>query len=243
MKASRAQQLKLFELQTLDTEILRTRRTIADLPERAEAERHTAELKTVRPQLLEAQRVNEELETEISRLESDIDTAKKRQLRNEERMQQNLPAKDVAAIEQENTSLNRRINTLEDRELELMEQLEAANTDLETVAAAHRQLQEKLDRSHTLIAEAEKVANSKLAQLQDERAGVSAEITGDLRDHYEQLRERLGFAVARLNGNVSEASNMALTAGEIQALRSTPKDELMYCPQTGAILVETDEDD
>ena len=32
MKASRAQQLKLFELQTLDTEILRTRRTIADLP-------------------------------------------------------------------------------------------------------------------------------------------------------------------------------------------------------------------
>ncbi|MBN9612301.1 MAG: hypothetical protein J0H64_02335, partial [Actinobacteria bacterium] len=87
------------------------------------------------------------------------------------------------------------------------------------------------------IAEAERTIASEAAAAAEARRGLAAETQGDLLDLYETTRARIGIGAARLRGNVSEASNMALAPAELTDILAAPTDEVVFCPQTGAILV------
>ena len=241
MKASPRQQLLLLDLQDLDTGTARLMRKRQQIPERAELESFSGEMSDVREQFMTAQRELDALRADLVRSESDVATVAERRRRDERLLEASTSSKEAQALQSELDTLARRTATLEDRELELMEAVEASETRFAAAETALSELNERRGTLLAAIAAAEQAIDADLARTAKERTGVAAELQRDLLDLYEVTRKRVGIGAARLRGNVSEASNMALAPGELADIRAAAPDDVVYCPGTGAILVRVDE--
>ena len=237
MKATPAQQQRLLELQQLDTALARLRRRRATLPEREQLAGLQGEAAAVKEAFMAVQRELDAQLADIARLEDDIETVRARRERDSALLAASTSPKEAQALQAEFETLARRQSELEDRELELMEEnestqerFEAASRDLESVDGRREEIRAS-------IVEAEAGIDAELQTLEGERAGLSAEVSGDLLELYERTRARGGVGAARLRGNISEGSNMALTPAELSGIRSAAADEVVLCPQSGAILV------
>jgi len=237
MKASPRQQRLLLDLQELDTALARLARRRERLPERAELSALAGEAAEARDRFMAAQRELDARRLEIEHVEADIAVVEQRRARDEELLAASVSSKEAQALQGELDTLARRQSELEDRELVIME---AQETTEAAFAEAERLLGEVDGRRAEIqrrIDEAEQRISRELASNAEERAGLAAEVQRDLLTHYEQLRDRIGIGAARLRGNVSEASNMALAPAELSDILAAAPDELVYCPGTGAILV------
>lgn len=241
MKASPRQQQLLLDLQELDTTAARLRRRRSQLPERAQLAGMQAEHRAATDAFMAVQRELDALSAEISRLESDVETVRQRRQRDDSLLAQTTSPKEAQALQAEIEVLTRRQSELEDRELEQMEASEQTQLRFDAAAAALAGCDSRRAELEAAIAAAEAQIDDELALTAEERAGVAAELQRDLLDLYEDLRGRVGIGAARLRGNVSEASNMALTPAELSEIAAAAPDDIVFCPGTGAILVRVAE--
>lgn len=242
MKASPRQQRILLDLQDLDNTLARLRRKRTTLPERAELAGLSGDAADARTKFMAAQRELDTQNADLERIEADVALVQQRRDRDEQLLAASTSSKEAQALQSELETLTRRKSELEDRELELMEVQERA---LAAFASAE-QLLAGVDARRTEIearlTAAEQRIDRELASNAEERAGLAAELQRDILGLYEELRARIGIGAARLRGNVSEASNMALAPAELSDIRAAAPDELVFCPGTGAILVRVDEE-
>lgn len=243
MKASPRQQRLLLDLQNLDTLIAQQQRKRKMLPQRAALAGLSGELTAAKQGFMAAQRELDTHQAEFDRIESDVSLVTARVKRDNEMLAVSSSPKEAQALTSELEQLAARNAKLEEKQLEIMELQEAAQAGfaeatatLEGVDARRAGFQGELDTAEAAI-DREITLNKK------ERLGLSAELQRDLFDLYESLRGRLGIGAARLRGNVSEASNMALAPAELADIRAAAPDELTFCPGTGAILVRIEDED
>lgn len=242
MKALPRQQQLLLDLQQLDHSLSRLRKKHEQLPERIELASLEAEREAARNTYMDAQRELDAQRLELSRIEDDVAVVNKRAKRDEELIAKSTSSKEAVALQSEIDTLARRKSDLEDRQLEAMEVAEAAEgvfAETEDVLAG---IDQRRDEIKQRIAAAETELERERSEASNDRAGLAAEVQGDLLAYYEKLRGQIGIGAARLRGNVSEASGMALTSAELSSIMSTPEDEIVLCPETGAILVRIPED-
>ena len=241
MKASPRQQLLLLDLQDLDHALARLRRRRAQLPERAELEAMQGEAGAAREAFMTVQRELDTQQAEIDRLESDIELVRQRIRRDDELIAVSSSPKEAQALQGELETLRRRQGELEERELELMETSEATQARFDEASAALAGIDGRRQAILERIATAERELDAELATTVRDREGLAAEIQRDLLEHYEALRSRIGIGAARLRGRISEASNMELAPAELSDILAAAPDELLHCPQSGAILVRVEE--
>lgn len=237
MKASPRQQQLLLELQDFDHAEARLRRRRVQLPEREQLAAMEGEHRAAKQAFMEVQRELDAQSAEIARLESDVDTVRQRRERDESLLSVSTSPKEAQALQSELETLARRKNELEERELELMEASEQTQQRFDAAAGALANCDTRRSDLEAAIAAAEQEIDAELAQVGEQRAGLAAEVQGDVRELYEGLRARIGIGAARLRGNVSEASNMALTPAELSGINAAAADEIVFCPGTGVILV------
>lgn len=241
MKASPRQQLLLLSLQENDNLLARLKRRRTQLPERAELEKMQGEMTIAREVFMSMQRELDTQNAEIERIESDIDVVRQRIRRDDELIAVSHSAKEAQALQQELDTLHRRQGELEERELGLMEANEDTQTRFDAASEALATVDARRQAILDKIALAERDIDGEIATAHAERQGTAAELQRDLLEHYEALRARLGIGAARLRGKISEASNMELAPAELADILAAPADELVHCPQSGAILVRVPE--
>ena len=237
MKASPRQQQLLLDLQELDNTIARLKRRRSQLPERAQLAAMQGEAVEAKDAFMAVQREIDAQQADIARLESDIELVAQRIKRDNDLLAVSSSSKEAQALQGELDTLQRRRGELEDRGLELMEANETTQARYDDASAVLAGVDERRGAILAAIADAEREIDRELAATVEERAGHAAEIQRELLGHYESLRSRLGVGVARLRGKVSEASNMELAPAELSDILAAAPDELLHCPQTGAILV------
>lgn len=242
MKASTRQQRLLLDLQDLDNTLARLRRKRSTLPERASIEGLGDETAAARDAFMTAQRELDTLRVELERIEADVATVQQRRDRDNEMLAVSTSSKEAQALQSELDTLARRQGELEDRELELMEAVETAQASFADAEAVLAGVDGRRAEFQAQLEAAEQAIDVELAANSKERAGVAAELQRDILDLYESIRARTGVGAARLRGNVSEGSNMALAPAELSDIRATAPDEIVYCPGSGAILVRDFED-
>lgn len=242
MKASPRQQQLLLELQTLDTHKERLTRRLQQLPERVELDGIAERQREVRANFMRAQRTVEDLRTELGRIETEVETVVQRQTRTGDRLSSSTQAKEAAALQDELETLVRRQGVLEERQLELMEQVDEAEGQFTVSVVDVSDVDAEIQRLRDAITAAETQTGEELTQLDTDRASLAAEVQGPVLEVYERTRARYGVGAARLRGNVSEGSNMELDPADLQSARNTPADELFFCPTSGAILVRGDDE-
>jgi uncharacterized protein len=173
-----------------------------------------------------------------------VEQVKARRTRDRDRMDQGLVGnpKDLQRMQHELESLERRITSLEDQELEVMERLEEAQR---THAELSAQVAEADERLTTLTATRdEKTAalDADLAEVQAARAPAVAGMPEDLLVLYDRLREQKGgVGAAALRAGECGGCRLSLDPAELTRIRGAASDEVLRCEECQRILVRTSE--
>jgi predicted nucleic acid-binding Zn-ribbon protein len=241
VRADPDDQALLLDLQALDTKIAQLDHRARALPELATLAALAKEGEQLRLTLAEQAGTLEDVTIELTRIESDVKVVEARIARDTEREQSSSSVKDVAALEQELTSLRKRLGDLEEIELTVMERLEVQQGVVDQATA-------RLAALTTRVADVEAERDAALATITGERTTASAgrrtieaRVPAELLALYEKQRSRYGTGASLLRGGVSMASGVKLLENEMQAIRSAAPDEVIMCASSEAILVRTAE--
>jgi hypothetical protein len=150
--------------------------------------------------------------------------------------------KDLERMQGELESLQRRITSLEDDELEVMARLEDAQRDLDA-------LTEQVSAADERLAALSTARDSKTKELDERLQGVSAErgpaaeaIPEDLLALYDRLRSsKGGVAVGELRARECSGCRLSLDPGELASIRAAAPDEVIRHDECQRILVRTPE--
>lgn len=182
----------------------------------------------------------DDIRTELTRLESDVKVTEQRRARDAERLAGATNSKDAQALEHELGSLAKRISDLEDMELDVMGRLEEAEA---AVAAQQALVAETTAEGTELTAQAKAAiaaATDEVRQLTRDRDAVTADVPADLLAEYSRRASR-GIAVGLLRRGTCEGCRMMLSGTHLNEIRRAAPDDVLSCPECGAILVRTDE--
>jgi len=231
-------------VQELDAKADRLRHQRANLPELAEIETLEGSRRSLFDQVRDARIVVDDLSAAQRKADADVEQVKTRRTRDRDRMDQGLITnpKDLERMQHELVSLERRISTLEDEELEVMEQLEDAQGLLDSLTAHVSAADERLA---LLVAGRDVRAveiDADLAALQAERVPAVDGMPADLLALYEKLRtNRRGVGAAELRQRRCTGCQLSIDNAEIEVIRKAPSDLVIRCEECSRILVRTGE--
>ncbi|TFD33259.1 zinc ribbon domain-containing protein [Cryobacterium cryoconiti] len=242
MKASPVAQKELLRLQALDIKLQQVEHQTKALPQHTELRELSKLLDTTRMTLSTRAGERDDVRTELARIESDVEVVEKRIARDSERVQHTSSVKDVQALETELTSLRKRLLALEEIEIAVMERLEEREAAVAAVEAERDAIGEQIQSAELSRDEALADLTRQLGELRRDRAVVAGSITEDLAVLYEKrFVTGRGNAAALLRARTCSGCTMTLTGSDLDAVRSSPADDVVFCPDCGAILVRTEE--
>jgi predicted nucleic acid-binding Zn-ribbon protein len=231
---------QLLDVQERDSALDQLAYERETLPERtlvASVEARLADLRA-RAAVLENRR--QELSTNEQRLEEEIASVVARIQQLERRMYggEVSASRELSAMAEEVQSLGRRRSSLEDREIELMEEREPVDRELAALAAEQGGAEQESERDHAALAAAEAVIDEKSARELEAREAAATGLPSALLTEYERLRKRLGgVGAARFVNGSCTGCHLTLPASETDRIRHAPPDALLTCEQCGRILV------
>ena len=237
MKAEVAQQLSLLEVAELDGELAKMDHRAGRLPERADIERIHAEQVAANDRLGALQIALQDLDTQVSRFESEIDGVRQREDRDRSLLQSVADSKQLTELQHELDTLQRRQTSLEDSLIEVMEHRE----QLQNQRAAEEAVIERLESD---LAAARQALDTTLADIDHHRRvhssrrdEITAELTPDLLALYERQRSGGGPGAALLQGGRCGACRIEIDRGELARISAAADDEVLRCPECSAILL------
>jgi predicted nucleic acid-binding Zn-ribbon protein len=228
----------------LDARADRLRHQRESLPELAEISELQATRGRLDDQRRDAQVTVDDLTFEASKADGDVEQVKARRTRDQQRMDQGLitSPKDLERMQGELVSLQCRITSLEDDELEVMARLEDAQKNLDSLTAQVAAADERLAALTSAGAEKTGVMDDELLTISADRVPIAGGLPEDLLALYDKLREKKnGVGAAELRGRECGGCRIALDPTEIALIRSTPEDTVVRCEECQRILVRVPE--
>lgn len=244
VKASPEDQLRLLDLQQLDSSLDRLAHRRQTLPEHQQIESLETQIGELADRIVLAETDDGDLGRDQAKLETDIDVVRGRMARDQQRLDSGQVGspRELENLQSEVTSLRRRQSELEDAELELMERREE-------IAGIIKTLTEGRDRASAALDEATKRRDESLAAIAEEEAATRADrqkladaLPTDLTALYEKLRASSdGVGAAALHRGRCEGCHLQLGTTDINAIRAAAPDEVLRCEECRRILVRTPE--
>jgi uncharacterized protein len=243
VKADPQAQLRLLDLQAIDTALAQLAHRRRTLPEYAELEAVARELSALEDERVRAEVAVDDFDRDIARLDKDVDQVRLRKDKDQARLDTGTgPARELEALQHELASLNRRQSELEDAELELMEQREQAQAVLDEITA-------RLTAARERRAAAESRRDAALAEIAKEenfrtgaRLPLVADLPADLIALYDRIRESSsGLAAAMVRGGRCGGCRLELSGGERVRVKAAAPDEVVRCDECRRIMVRTAE--
>lgn len=239
--ATPEQQRKLLDLQSLDSQLVRVRTQIDNIPHdeqlhslRQGGAAAVERAKTAQAQVAEHEAAAQEAERVVA------ETTKRR-----DGMQSRLDAdqvatRDVQAVTIEIAELTLRIAQLEDAQLEAIQTLEESQAKLELEQAQIAEAQQAVNVRITTLNEQGQQLSLQGKELTAERELLSEELPSDVVSEYELLRDQnQGIGAVELTAAGLSGAGLPIAPAELADIKNTPANELAYCPDTGAILVRS----
>ena len=242
MKADPAVQRQMLELAKVDAELSRTEHRRRTLPELAEITDVEKKLRDLKDSLVAVQTSMSDLDREIARQEREIESVRSREDRDRKLLESGtVAAKQMADIEHELHTLERRQSALEDDLLELMERREALELNGKRNGAEVDQAELALAEAITRRDEAFADLDTTLARREKDRAGLLPKFPGELLALYERVRARGGIGAALLRSRRCGACQLDVDRNAVAEIKSSPPDAVIQCENCSAILVRTAE--
>jgi uncharacterized protein len=186
----------------------------------------------------------DDLTAEQKRADADVEQVKTRRTRDQGMIDAGQ-VKDPKALERmlgELQSLHRRINDLEEVEIEVMERLEEAQQAVERYTADMAELDTEIEALQAAYESSSQDLESQLAAVKEERDLAASGMPEDLMALYEKLRaQKGGVGAAALRRRECEGCRLTLNASDLGIIAKKPSDEVVRCEECNRILVRTGE--
>lgn len=244
MKADPSAQLLLLDVQELDSRADTLRHRLGSIPEAQQLDELTKRRHEADDAARDLRVEVADLTAEQKRADADVEQVKARRTR-DQGMVDGGQISDPKSLERmlgELQSLERRITSLEDTEIEVMERLETAE---DALAEREAELGEIDARMAELRAALESSAGSlqhDLEQVEAERYAAALNVPDDLEALYEKLRAaKGGTGAAALRRRECGGCRLTLTASDLASIARAPADQVLRCEECDRILVRTEE--
>lgn len=242
MKAEAVQQLSLLELASVDAELARLAHRSGNLPEVQRLEASVTEHREAGDRLAVLGIAIEDVDGQIAKLEDEVDSVRKREDRDRSLLRDgSVASKNVADLHHELETLERRQAALEDTLLETMERREQLQSE-QSEQSAH------VDELLRAVSIAEERRDGALVELDQakhraasRREELSVSLDAELFALYERLRSKGAVAAGLLQARRCGACRIEIDMGELSRISGAAEDDVLRCPECGAILVRTRE--
>jgi predicted nucleic acid-binding Zn-ribbon protein len=244
LKADPAAQLKLLDLQELDSRADQLRYQRGTLPEHDDLAALTMTRQDLGDQARDARIAVDDLTAEQTKVDADVEQVRTRRDRDRSRMDQGLVTnpKDLERMQHEMATLERRITTLEDEELEVMARLEDAQRTLDDLTAQLADADERNSRLEQARDAKYADIDAELGTVASRRGPLAGEVPEDLLALYDRLRAaKDGVGAAALRARQCGGCMLTLDNAELGKIRAAADDEVLRCEECQRILVRTDE--
>ena len=231
-------------MQAVDAQVDQLRHQRTRLPEVADITALTQSRSELVDQMRDAQIVVDDLTAAQAKADADVESVKTRRTRDRDRMDsgQISNPKDLERMQHELVSLERRITTLEDEEIEVMEQLEQAQARLGVLAGQVQEADARLAELTTARDEKVAAIDAELDAVAARRAPALEAMPEDLLALYERLRtSKGGVGAAELRQRRCTGCQLTIDNAELAIIRAKPSNEVVRCEECTRILVRTGE--
>jgi len=224
---------KLLILQDRDRKIHRVQQELAQIaPER---ENLRAKAGSTQAQLDAAKTRVKQIESERKRLELDVESKKTQIEKYANQQLQTRKNEEYKALAHEIEMAKDAINKIEDQEIVLMEQAEAAQKEVVRANAEAAAAKKLVDDQIGVINDREVNLKKELAELQTGRAELAAGVDESTRNRYERILKSKGEnVVVGIEHSSCGGCHMRLPAQIVTSCRGEA--ELITCPNCGRIL-------
>jgi hypothetical protein len=242
VNASPDDQLRLLDLQALDSTLDRLVHRRRTLPELAEIEELQARVARLGDDVVLLETEDRDLSREQAKVDADVEQVRTRMARDQQRLDagQVGSPRELENLQSEIESLHRRQGDLEDVELEVMEKREVVQTRLDELRREREQAALDLtateDRRDTTWAEIDSESDKTTTQ----RSELGTALPGDLVALYEKVRAgSAGVGAAALHRGRCEGCHLQLNTTDLNRIREADADEVLRCEECRRILVRT----
>jgi len=223
---------ELYQLQEVDLELESNEQSLSRIT--AQLGESQAVVETRSKLVLEQQRL-EELSRQQHSVEWEIDDLTNKLTTTEEELYSGRirNPKELANLQHEIDGLKARRDQLEDRALEIMDQVELATRGVATLNSDLKALEtEWQSQQQQLSAQLEQLKTI-LSDLEHKRQLLAAEIDPQAVEVYQELKKRKGTGVAKVEQGICRGCRISLPITELQQTRSG---DLVRCSSCGRIL-------
>jgi predicted nucleic acid-binding Zn-ribbon protein len=227
---------KLLILQDRDRKLIRLREELAHIPvERLQLQ---AKVATTQASLDAAKHKVKQIETDRKKLELDVDA--KKQLIEKYSLQQFQTKKneEYKALAHEIDMCKEAIFKLEDQQLDLMEQAEAAQKQVVSLNQAATDAKKTIDGRLADLASREANLQTELAQLEANREELASAVDEGTRSRYQRLLKQKGQnVVVGIQHGVCGGCHMQLSRSTVVTCQA--EQEIVTCTNCARILYYT----
>ena len=227
---------KLLILQDRDQKIRRVQGELAHI----EPERQTLKAKDAgtQGQLENAKLHVRQIESERKRLELDVEAKKQQIDRYANQQLQTRKNEEYRALAHEIETCKAEITKIEDQEIELMEQGEAAQKEVGNATRLSADAKKLMDDQLAQLGTREENLKSELSELESNRGEMAAAVDDGARGRYERLIKSKGEnVVVGVQHGVCGGCHMRLPAQILVSCQA--QQELVSCTNCGRILYYT----
>jgi predicted nucleic acid-binding Zn-ribbon protein len=149
-----------------------------------------------------------------------------------------IAPREAEALQHEIATVTSERSALDDRELELMGIVEAAELRKSELAPLQTSAKSSLAAASMALSSAKQKIDAEIALLTEQRSAQALVVPQSLMSTYEAKRKhRPDGAVCRLTGPTCGSCHLDISQGEINSLRTLPVDEFPECPHCGSFIV------
>jgi predicted nucleic acid-binding Zn-ribbon protein len=241
VKADVWQQDSLLQLAEVDAGLARIEHRVRKLPEQEELDRIRAEHGAANDRVAVLGIAMADLDEQVAKFESEIEGVRQREDRDRALLQGgSVAAKQVAELQHELETLERRQASLEDSLLEVMERREELAAQRTAELARVAELETTLAAARHAVADVVAELDGARQESLTRRAELLQSLQADLVDLYERQRARGGAGASRLQGRRCGACRLEIDRGEMARITAAADDEVLRCPECNAILVRAE---
>ena len=223
---------QLYQIQEIDLELESNEQALnqiaSQLGESQAVLRAQAELTLEHQRLEELKREQHSAEWEVDALITKLTTAEEKlysgSIKN---------PKELTNLQHEIDSLKTTRNRLEDKALEIIDQVELAETSVASLSSKLNQLEAEWHRQQQQLSSRMEQLKTILSDLEHKRQLLLAKIDPQTVEFYDKLKKQKRIAVAKVEQGICLGCRISLPITDLQQARS---DNLVQCSSCGRIL-------
>lgn len=228
----------LLALQKTDIALGQARHRLARLPEIAAHKGAVTALEGVKQMCAVAVRRHAEAQAEITQLENESHQVDVKAERLKKQLRSVIVPREAEALQHEIANCEDVRGSLDDKELALMELVEALTIQIDALTEDERVETERVATALAALRDVQNAIRQEVQQLEERRSAMCLVVPERHLTDYEQKRKHIsGGAVAELHGPTCQSCHLDISRGELDAMKALPADEFPECPNCGCYLV------